>query len=161
MQHPLLKNHIESEIYNIIKPKADECFASMQESYRKKGYNVALSEGKMEVELLPKKVSIVFNKTLSLTKDTTQSYESFVVVLNNNLYELMSIALSIANWEVRYGDAETTLYMTYYHNLKVEKKKQSEGTKIYILTDRNTENKFQFATRSVAWPPGYAARQVI
>jgi hypothetical protein len=50
--------------------------------------------------------------------------------------------------------------MNYYHDLKVEKKKQLDGTNIYILTDRNNENKFQFASRSVAWPPGYGAEGV-
>jgi len=77
------------------------------------------------------------------------------VILNNNLYELVSIVNSILNWEARYGDSETTIYMNYYHDLKVEKKKQSDGSTIYILTDRNTLDKFQFASRSVAWPPGY------
>ena len=44
--------------------------------------------------------------------------------------------------------------MNYYHDLKVEKNKQTDGSTIYILTERDTENKFQFASRSVAWPPG-------
>ena len=45
--------------------------------------------------------------------------------------------------------------MTYYPWLKVEKILRDDGTKIYILTDRNTGDKFEFAVRSVAWPPGY------
>ncbi|MFH1240218.1 MAG: hypothetical protein V1672_03295, partial [Candidatus Diapherotrites archaeon] len=96
-----------------------------------------------------------FNSSLVLTKESTEKYDLFSVVLNNNLYELVSVANSILNWETRYGDSETTNYMTYYHDLKVEKKKQSDGSTIYILTDRNNGNKFQFASRSVAWPPGY------
>ena len=51
--------------------------------------------------------------------------------------------------------------MNYYHDLNVEKKKQSDGSTIYILTDRNNENKFQFASRSVAWPPGYGAGGIV
>jgi hypothetical protein len=46
--------------------------------------------------------------------------------------------------------------MAFYPDVKVEKKKQSDGTKVYIITDRNTGEKLQFATRSLAWPPGYA-----
>ena len=76
-------------------------------------------------------------------------------MLDNNLYELASIAESIVEWEATYGDSETTTYMNYYHDLKVEKKKQTDGTTIYIVTNRDTRNKFQFASRSVAWPPGY------
>ena len=66
----------------------------------------------------------------------------------------MSIANSILSMEVQFGDSETTIYMNYYHDLKVEKKKQTDGTTIYILTDRITGDVFQFASRSIAWPPG-------
>ena len=155
MQQPMLKQHIESEIENEIKEEVTACFNSLRESYQKKGYDVSMNTGETDVELLPKKIVITFNYPLTLTKEDTKQYESFSVIVNNNLYELVSIANSILNYEVTYGDSEVTTYMDYYHHLKVEKKKQSDGTKIYILTDRNTEDKFQFATRSLAWPPGY------
>jgi hypothetical protein len=155
MQQPMLKQHIESEIEDEIKDKVKTCFNSMKESYEKQAYTVNLKRGETIIELLPKKIVATFNYSLTLTKGDSKKYESFKVVLNNNLYELISIANSILNWEARYGDSETTSYMNYYHDLKVEKKKQSDGTTIYILTDRNNGNKFQFASRSVAWPPGY------
>ncbi len=155
VQQPMLKEHIESEIGNDIQDKVEACFNSMEESYQKQGYDVNLKRGEINIELLPKRVISNFDYSLTLTKGETEQYDSFRVVLNNNLYELVSIANSILEWEATYGDAETTIYMDYYHDLKVEKKKQSDGTTIYILTDRNTENKFQFASRSVAWPPGY------
>jgi len=155
MQQPMLKKHIESEIANSIKTKANECFNDLKQSYERQGYNVNLKKGVTSVELLPKRIVTTFNNSLTLTKGESKKYDSISVVLNNNLYELVSITNSILNWEANYGDAETTIYMNYYHDLKVEKKKQSDGTTIYILTDRNNLNKFQFASRSVAWPPGY------
>ena len=155
MQQPMLKEHIESEIENEIKSKANDCFDSMKKSYEKKGYTVNLKQGTMDVELLPKRIVSTFNYSLTLAKEGSEKYDSFKVVLNNNLYELVSIANSILNSEAHYGDTETTVYMNYYHDLKVEKKKQSDGSTIYILTDRNNQKKFQFASRSVAWPPGF------
>jgi len=155
MQQPMLKSHIESEIKEGIEERVTECFDNLKEIYIGKNYVVKLEEGEMNIELLPKRVVATFNHVLTLTKGDSKQYESFRVVVNNNLYELVSITNSILNWEARYGDAETTIYMNYYHDLKVEKKKQSDGSTVYILTDRNTENKFQFASRSVAWPPGY------
>ena len=85
----------------------------------------------------------------------TRGVQSFNVILNNNLYELIGIANSIVEWETTLGNADTSTYMTYYNDLKVEKKVKSEGTKIYIITDRNTGNKFQFASRSQVLPAGY------
>jgi len=155
MQQPLLKEHIESEIEKEISDNAKDCFDSLEENYKRRGYTVNLRRGEINVELLPKRIITTFDYPLTLTKGGAEKYDSFRVVLNNNLYELVSITNSILNLEARYGDAETTIYMNYYHDLKVEKKKQSDGTTIYILTDRNNENKFQFASRSLAWPPGY------
>lgn len=156
IQQPMLKEHIESEIKNEIKTEAEACFNSMKNSWEKKGYDVNLKKGETDIELLPQKVVSTFNYSLILTKGTdSQKYNSFKIILNNNLYELIGITNSILEWETTYGDAETTTYMNYYHNLKVEKKKQLDGTKIYILTNRDDENKFQFASRSVAWPAGY------
>lgn len=155
MQQPMLKSHIEDEIENAIRVKTDECFNALQESYEGKGYSVNLVRGDYDVELLPRQVSATFNYPLTLTKQDTERYPSFRVDLSNNLYELVMVATSILNWEARYGDAETTTYMDYYPDLKVEKQKQSDGSTIYILTNRDTGNKFQFASRSIAWPPGY------
>lgn len=155
VQQPLLKTHIEFEIKKDIAQKAEECFDDLEETYSGKGYSVNLQRGATGVELLPKRVVVTFNNSLTLTKNEVEKYEPFEVVLSNNLYELISIANSIVNWETNYGDAEVTIYMSYYHDLKVEKLKQSDGTTLYIITDRNNENKFQFASRSLAWPPGY------
>jgi len=155
MQQPMLKQHIEFEIENEIESAAESCFDNLEESYKNKGYKVDLKKGYTSIELRPKIIVATFNHSLTLTKEDSKQYESFRVVVDNNLYELISITNSILNWEARYGDAETTIYMNYYHDLQVEKKKQSDGSTIYILTDRNTGNKFQFASRSNAWPPGY------
>jgi len=156
VQRPLLERHIESEIINAIKEKADKCFDDVEQAYRDKGYEETLRRGEMNVELLPKRVVVEFHNSMKLSRGGEETtYDSFRVVLDNNIYELASIAGSIIEWETKYGDAETTAYMTYYKDLKVEKKKQLDGSTIYILTDRNNGNKFQFASRSMVWPPGY------
>ncbi len=160
VQQPMLYNHIESEIKENIKEKAKTCFEDLENTYKGKGYAVDLKQGEMNVELIPKKIAISFNSTLTLTKGKTETYKSFNIFVKNNLYELVSIANSIVEWETTYGDSETTTYMNNYHDLKVEKKKHTDGTTIYILTDSNTGNKFQFASRSLAWPPGYGASEV-
>ncbi|MFH1586148.1 MAG: hypothetical protein ABIB79_05255 [archaeon] len=157
MQQPMLQEHIESEIQKGIKKESADCFAELEDSYKKKGYTVNLNSGNTTVELLPNRILTTFNKELTLTNGEAKTYDSFKVVVNNNLYELIGIANSILNWEARYGDAETTTYMNYYHDLQVQKKKQTDGSTIYIIKELNTGDKFQFASRSVAWPPGYGA----
>ena len=157
VQQPLLKQHIESEIKTAIGGMVSTCFDNLEENYRIDGYTVQLDRGRTDVELLPKRIVVSFaDYVLTVSKTGTERHDSFNIILNNNLYELTSIANSIIDWEAAYGDAETTAYMAYYKDLKVEKHTQLDGTRIYIITDRNTENKFQFASRSVAWPPGFS-----
>jgi hypothetical protein len=155
VQQPLLKQHIEAEIENEISAEVSECFNSLGQSYRDQGYDVNLVGSDTSVELLPKRIVTSFDRVLTLTKGESEIHDSFSVVLNNNLYELVGIANSIVTWEARYGEADQTVYMNYYHDLRVDKEKQSDGTTIYILTDRNNGNKFQFAVRSMALPLGY------
>jgi hypothetical protein len=156
VQQPLLKNHVESEIESNIKGDAEKCFDDLQSTFESRGYTVDLVKGDLRAELLPKRVNVVFENELTLTKGgDTQRYEEFNVVLNNNLYELISIANSIIEWEATYGEADVRTYMGFYPDLKAEKNLRDDGTKIYTLTDRNTGNKFQFASRSLVFPPGY------
>jgi len=155
IQQPMLKEHIETGIRNRISQNATSCFNSLKSSYERQGYTMDMRSGIVTVELLPKRVITTFNYTLTATRGDTQKYDSFSVILNNNLYELTAIANSILQWESNYGDSEVTAYMTYYHDLKVEKKLMNERGKIYMITDRNTGNKFQFATRGQVWPAGY------
>jgi len=155
VQQPMLKSHIESEIENAISPVVDTCFEDLRNSFENQGYDVSIQEGNTTVELLPENIMTTLTQELTLTRGDTERYETFRVVIDNNLYELIGIARSIISWEAAYGDVETTTYMNYYHDLKVEKINRMDGSTVYILTNRDTDEKFQFASRSQAWPPGY------
>lgn len=154
VQQPMLLEHIQSEISSEIEEETIACFNSLEKSYTTKGYEVDMKPGNTTVEILPDKIVTTFNYEMVLTKGETEKYENFNIVLNNNLYRLVSIANSIISFETVYGDSEITVYMNYYHDLKVQKIKQLDETSIYILTDKNDDNKFQFASRSYAFPPG-------
>jgi len=155
VQQPMLDSHIEKEIKEELNQEVGACLDSMKKSYEKQGYDVVLQKRDINFDIQLKQIVLESNTSLTLNKGSTQNYDSFRISFNSNLYELISIANNIIEWETKVGDAETTLYMDAYHDLKVEKKKQTDGTKIYILTNINTEEKFQFASRSVAWPPGF------
>lgn len=154
VQQPMLLQHVQSEILNDIKEETVNCFNSMKQSYKTKGYEVEMREGNTTVEILPNKIVTTFGYEMVLKKGETERYENFKVTLDNNLYRLIAIANSIISFESVYGDVETTTYMNFYHDLKVQKIKQLDESTIYILTDKNDGNVFQFASRSYAFPPG-------
>jgi len=149
VKEPMLKTHVETEIKNAISDKVDACFEELKESFEDERYSVNVEEGIVFVELLPERIITTLTHKLTLTRGDTERYESFMIVLDNNLYELVSIARNIVNWEATLGDASTTMYMDYYPYLKVEKHGTDDASKIYILTNRETGDKFQFASRSM------------
>ena len=155
IQQPLLKQHIESEIKNEIEQDVINCFNALREKYEEKSYNVNMEIGETTVELLPKRIVTSLDYILTVSKSQTDRYDKFSVILNNNLYELVGITNSIVGWEAVLGEADPRTYMAIYPDLKVEKNLRDDGTKIYILTDKNTEGIFQFASRSLVFPPGH------
>ncbi len=155
VQQPFLRKHIESELTDSLSDDVDSCFVALKEDYEKKGYAVNLKKDEFKIELLPKRIMVDLGHEVTLTKDTSEKYEDFNIVLNNNLYELTAIASSITEWETTVGAAEPLKYMMLYPDLKMEKIQRSDETTIYILTDKNTEKVFQFASRSLAFPAGY------
>ena len=158
MQQPLLYKQVGDEIVKAIKEEENNCFNELKSQYENEGYSINIvKKNSTTAELLPQRILVTFDRQITLNKgDDTSTIDELNIVLNNNLYEHIGIATSILEYEAKYGDAETTVYMNIYPDLKVEKYKQGEGTTIYILSDRDDpESKFQFASRSIAWPPGY------
>ncbi len=155
IQQPALMSHVGSEILADIKPAADSCFSSLQNNYKNQGYSTSLINGNTTISILSGRVVVTFNNQLTITKGNTQRFNQFSVLVNNNLYELVLVAYNIVNWEAAYGDVNTQEFMYYYHNLIVQQAEQTDGTKVYILTDLDTGNIFQFATRSIVLPAGY------
>jgi len=154
MQQPLLKQHVEQEINNYLSGKIRDCVSGLKTNLEKKGYTVSLGNVETSVEIVPGKLNIETTAPMTITMEAASSFDKFSSLQDTKLYDLIMISSSILNWEARYGDSESTAYMNYYPDIKVEKILKEDGNKVYILTDRNTEDSFKFATRSLAWPAG-------
>ncbi|MBW6442435.1 hypothetical protein K0A97_01470 [Patescibacteria group bacterium] len=155
IQQPLLRQHVEIEVENEIQGDVDICFSSLKDHYERRGFDVKMDPGRTSVEILPNRITTRFNYVLTVTKSITDRHDSFSITLNNNLYESIEIANSILEWEAIYGNADPRSYMLFYPDISVEKNLRDDGTKIYIISERDTENKFQFASRSLVTLPGY------
>ena len=156
VQQPMLINHVEKELKNALTQKAQQCFNNLKVEYEKRRYDVNSPNIEFNVLIEPGKLKAVFLADISIAKGNEfQSFNNFEVIEINEMYELLSIAQSIIDFESTYGDSETTLYLQYYPNLKIEKTKLSDGSKIYRLSNVVTKDEFTFASRSLSWPPGY------
>jgi len=156
IQQPMLMSHFSNELERILTPKINTCARNLIAEYERRGFSVSSSAISSNVSLASGNIKIDFIAPMTITQaETTRTFDKFDVSIESGIYDLLSIATSIVDYEATYGDSETTLYMQYYPNLKIEKIKLEDGVKIYKLTDVVTEESFTFATRSLVWPAGY------
>ena len=155
MQKPLLKNDIEKELKSQIDGKVNTCLENFKNSYKSKSYEVSYKKPEVSIELIPKTIIIsLSNLDLKVSKEKTETYKSLNVDFESKLYNFVMISSSIITSETRFGDSEAMIYMMNYPTMRVEKKKQSDGTAVYILTDKDTDEKFMFSVRSLVIPFG-------
>ena len=154
MQKPLLKQSIEKQIETYASPRIKNCISSVKANLERKGYQVSIPNPEIEISLLPENIIIEIKSDIRIAKDRTESYKSIKTDMSSSLYEHVMIASSISNWEARYGESEQILYMNYYPDLRVDKKRKGDGTTVYILSNRESEETFMFAIRSAVIAPG-------
>jgi hypothetical protein len=154
VQQPLLKRHVEEEIKRYVEPRAQQCIRDLNEEYERKGFTVSTTPGEVEVSFVPGSLIVDFQSKLVVSKESTQTFDKFAISLDSEMYDLLLTATNIIQYEAALGDSETTLYLQFYPDLKIEKIKR-DGNTIYTLSNVVTGESFTFASRSLVWPPGY------
>ncbi len=160
MQRPLLKQYVEDELYDYVEPTARGCLDDVRDDLERRGWDVSGSRD-IDLRIEPGSIDIIMSGFSMTREDTGEMYDEFVVSKRTDLYNLLMISTSILNWEARYGDSEIVSYMMYYPDMRIGKEKQPDGTTIYEVSSRDTGREFVFATRSLAWPPGYDLEEAI
>jgi len=155
VQKPLLKQSVEQQIQSYASPRIKNCISSVKANLERKGYQITMSSPQISISLLPGSILVDLASDIKIVKEQTESYKSIKTDMPSNLYNQVILASSIIDWESKYGDVETIGYMVYYPFLKIEKKKQGDGTTIYIISDRDSEDKFMFASKSLVLPAGF------
>jgi|SRR3989344_4346884 len=154
MQRPFLERAIETELANYLKPKIEECLAQTKESFGAESVNYA--QPQIGVTLSPGNVLVAIKVDLVIADgEERQSYEYIKKDFSSRLYDFAVVAGEITNNEVTFGDDQIDGYMYKDKTLKVEKLKQGDETTVYRLSDRGSDEKFLFAVRSLAIPPGW------
>ncbi len=155
VQKPMIKAQVERELNGVIGSKAKSCMDSLASEYRKRGYEVSVSDVKTSVDIVPGKIIVSLISPLKISKEGTQSFDRFDLSIKSESYDLLLISESLVDYEATFGDSEITDYIRNYPNLKIEKIKIADGVKIYRVSNSITKERFQFASRSLVWPPGY------
>jgi len=157
MQRPMLIEHIEQEITNYISPKVDNCFHALKGRLEAKNYEIKMEDSmNLQTKLQTNKVLVNINRNFKMTKrDSTRSFNNFKMSLVHPLYELSKTAMEIANQEARFCNFDILGYMIFYPEYDLDKFRPGEGDVIYQIRHMQTNQRFVFAIRSCALPPGF------
>lgn len=152
----MLRTHVENEINEVLFGTVDNCFNELKSSYENKGYGVSIRPGEQNVQLLPRRIILNLEHGVTLSKENTDNYEEFYVMLNNNLYELIGITNSIVTRDSIFGYSDPSMYMEIYPGeFEVIHDLRSDGTTLYTIVDKDTGDSFVFATRAGVSVGGY------
>ena len=155
VQQPAIKNNFEKELSILIKKNSEVCINNLKLEYEKRGYTFSLKNTDSSVEIIPQKILVKLKNPFTISKDTSQTFENFNIEVSSQIYEILFIAQSIIDFEATYGDSETSLYIQYYPDISIEKNNLEDGTTLYKISNVISGEEFKFASRSLAWPPGY------
>ena len=154
INQPFLLQHVQSQLNQGIKPKVDECFSELVTALQKKNYNVTLENGTQSVDIVPNNIILKLNRTLTMTKSGTKVFNNFNMQFPDSMYQLVGIATGIVQWESLVGDANVDQFMSVYQNFLINKTRGADSVKIYNIIDQRNGDNFQFASRSMVFPPG-------
>ena len=152
VQVPFLKNVFDEQMEVLIRDEVDACYGASVSDLKGRGYDVVAGAVEYDVVIEPGAVRVEIDAPTTVG---TTRIARFNVRVNAPTYEMVMIATSILQFETRYGDSDTSSMMLLYPDYIIDKIKRGDGTTVYILEHKDLGNKFQFASRSLAWPAGY------
>ena len=152
VQEPFLKQHFEKNIKSRISKNVEECYKNSIDELRSRGLEVSEGSVDFDVAIRPSEVNVTINAPTNIG---TSSFKKFNAKVNSPIYDMLMISTSVLQYETKLGDSDISSLMAVYPDYIINKLKQGDGTKIYVIESKVYETKFQFASRSLAWPAGY------
>lgn len=154
-QKPMFMQDLKQEIKNYIARDVESCFNEITKNFNKKGHEVNVNYNDFEVELLPKRIIVQTNSEISLAKSgETTKQENFKISFSSRLYEIASVVQELVNQEARFCYSENLGIMLIYPEFNIDKFRTGGSTTIYTIENKNSKEKFRFAVRGCAIPPG-------
>jgi hypothetical protein len=157
MQKPFLKQHFEQNLLEKSAPEIENCIDTAIENMKAKGYTLSspLTKKEISISIKPEQIVVNIGPPIVMEKGGSESYNFKPVIVSSPLYEMLMISTSILQFEGKFGDSDVNLMMDLYPSYIIQKIRDSDENKVYILQDKISGIKFQFASRSYAWPSGY------
>lgn len=155
VQQPLIKEHVEEELTNALQGTARQCVSDLKDAFQSAGYTVGGNFERFSIAFTPGSMIALVEAPLTLEKQGRRTYQQFQLTFPSEYYDLLYVVTSIIEYESQVGNSETSLYVQYYPDISMDKVSLGDGTRIYRVHNVLTLESFQFASRSLVFPPGY------
>lgn len=153
-QEPMLFESVKNEIKEYTSQIVENCFYDMVSSFERQGNDVSSEYNSFEVLITPKKVEILVDSKVTLTRTgETTIQENFKVTASTRLYELLNVVQKIINKEATDCNFNHQAYELFYPEFDIEKTSTIDSSDIYTVEHDKTKEKFIFATRGCVIPP--------
>ena len=152
--HPMLRKQAEAQIKTDTNDKVQDCFDALREDFENRGYEVVGNETNYTIEILPGEVRINLEKSIQIGTDSVQHFENFDTKIISSLYDLIKITNDIVRSEAQFCYFEKNGFMLLYPQYNIIDEEISEGSVLYQVIDRNSNESFKFAVRGCVFPSG-------
>ena len=152
VQRPLVKQNFEKNFIEYLRDGVNVCYDESVDDLKELGYNVTTGDVELNLTIIPKRINV---EIVAPTTVEGKRFTDYKFNYPSEMYDVLMVTTSLLQYETTYGDSPISDLMFYYPNIIIDKYKQSDSTTVYIVTDKSSDVKFQFASRSLIWPAGY------
>lgn len=154
-QEPMLTEYLRRQIINATTIDMEKCFANLKKSLESKSYQVEMGNMTLDVDMSEEKITGIIDREIKTTKGgDIRNFKRFTTSISTPLYKFANHVRNIINFESTLCQFNMVRWMENYYDIKITKFVGSDQTKLYIITDRATEDKIGFAVKSCVLPAG-------
>jgi len=154
-QNPLFIEAIRKKMENFVSRELSRCVLTLKEDYEKRGYlfghsNFELSLAFNELEFFySAKMNINISKGGKAILVSTREGS-----IPSSLPKLLRTAETIVNYETSFCEFNHIAWQASNKDIRIERFRGGDQTKVYSLGHRNSEEKIKFAIRTCVMPAG-------
>lgn len=154
-QSPLFSETIRKKMENKVSRELSKCILSLKESYEKKGYSFDYES--FNFSLLFKEKEIGYEGKIPIT--ISKEKESIrISEINGGVQSILPKMLktieTITNYESTFCEFNLITWQAINRDIKIERFRGGDQTKVYTLTSQDGKKKIKFAIRTCVMPAG-------
>lgn len=155
-QYPRYIITLQKELEKQISNDVLQCFAALEQELTRRNYAIDGRDISIEAEFKPDVVELKVLRDFTISKDGfARSFDLFDIYVSHPVYELAFIANEIVAQEARWCYFNNDGFMAVYPKFSVWRDRLSDSTKIYTVTDKDTQKSLTMAIRGCAIPAGF------